>query len=115
MVSWIEYAAALHVFQPGIPTVDDKQRKVGDMNRQNVLRIVNSFKPLLLSYGYFEETIDKYARLNRIFHEDKPIITFSRWTAKVHEELQGLKKPLYIRVSASTFGGLGHSHIPLSY
>lgn len=60
------------------PKDDDKQRKVGDMNRQNVLRIVNSFKPLLLSYGYFEETIDK-------------------WTSKVHEELQGLKRPLYIR------------------
>ncbi|KIO32573.1 hypothetical protein M407DRAFT_18615 [Tulasnella calospora MUT 4182] len=57
---------------------DEKQRTIGEMNRQNVLNLVNALRPLLLSYGYFDETIDK-------------------WISKVNEELRELKRPLYVR------------------
>lgn len=57
---------------------DRKKRTIGEMNRQNVLRLVPAFRPLLLAYGYFDETIDK-------------------WILKVNEELRDLKRPLYVR------------------
>ncbi|KAG8948284.1 hypothetical protein FRC04_009922 [Tulasnella sp. 424] len=38
---------------------DEKQIIIGEMHRRNILHVVNSFRPLLLSYGYFDETIDK--------------------------------------------------------
>ncbi len=34
------------------------EKHIADMNVQNIMRIVNSFRPLLLEYGYFAETVD---------------------------------------------------------
>ncbi|KAG8961395.1 hypothetical protein FRC00_012415 [Tulasnella sp. 408] len=56
-----EEVGAKDVFVPVGPWEkgDRKKRIIGEMNRQNVLRLVPAFRPLLLAYGYFDETVDK--------------------------------------------------------
>lgn len=64
----------------GLPrTVSDKDRLTSEMMRQNFLRMVRSVRPLLLSFGYFEETVDK-------------------WSAGAIDEIENMKNKYYVRV-----------------
>lgn len=62
------------------PTVGERSKYVAELMRQDVIRFTASVRPLLLTAGYFEETIDL-------------------WTERVQDELKNLRRRLYIRVS----------------
>lgn len=57
----------------------DKDRLTSEMMRQNFLRMVQSVRPLLLSFGYFEETVEK-------------------WSAGAIDEIENMKNKYYVRV-----------------
>ncbi|KAG9048510.1 hypothetical protein FS837_012700 [Tulasnella sp. UAMH 9824] len=58
--------------------MSDKDRLTSEMMRQNFLRMVRSVRPLLLSFGYFEETVDK-------------------WSAGAIDEIENMKNKYYVR------------------
>lgn len=60
--------------------VSEKDKYVAELMRQDFYRLVEAARPLLLSHGYFGQTIDT-------------------WTAKVKEELSAMEKKAYVRVS----------------
>ncbi|KAG8912461.1 hypothetical protein FRC00_004469, partial [Tulasnella sp. 408] len=69
------------VYIPLGPWEDDmseKNKQISEFMRQNFFRMIQSVRPLLLSYGWFEETVDK-------------------WSAGAHEEVKILKNKYYIR------------------
>ncbi|KAG8904079.1 Eukaryotic peptide chain release factor GTP-binding subunit [Tulasnella sp. 403] len=67
----------------------DKGRYISELMRQDTIRIVTSFRPLLLSHGYFPETID-------------------RWTQKLNEELfPEPKKKVYVKTEATPSPSVG--------
>ncbi|KAG8913493.1 hypothetical protein FRC00_002290 [Tulasnella sp. 408] len=55
-----------------------KDKWIGEVMQQNVLWLVDAFRPLLLSYGFFAETVD-------------------RWSTNARDEVQNLKHKFYIR------------------
>ncbi|KIO29852.1 hypothetical protein M407DRAFT_46039, partial [Tulasnella calospora MUT 4182] len=56
-----------------------KDKQISELMGQDLLRLFQSARPLLLSYGWFEETVDK-------------------WSAGAEEEFKILKNKYYIRV-----------------
>ncbi|KAG9048513.1 hypothetical protein FS837_012703 [Tulasnella sp. UAMH 9824] len=70
------------VYIPLGPWEDDmseENKQISEFMRQNFFRMIQSVRPLLLSYGWFDETVDK-------------------WSAGAHEEVKILKNKYYIRV-----------------
>lgn len=61
-------------------SVTDKETYISKIMQQNFIRMVDSARPLLLSYGFFDETVD-------------------RWIANTREEVQNMKHRYYVRVS----------------
>ncbi|KAG8894813.1 hypothetical protein FRC01_012728 [Tulasnella sp. 417] len=55
-----------------------KDKQMADLMGQDIMRLIPSLRPLLLSYGWFDETVD-------------------RWGAGAHEEIKTLKNKYYIR------------------
>ncbi|KIO29850.1 hypothetical protein M407DRAFT_69943 [Tulasnella calospora MUT 4182] len=53
---------------------------ISELMRQDFVRLIQSVRPLLLSYGWFDETVDK-------------------WSAGAQDEIKILKNKYYIRVS----------------
>ncbi|KAG8918279.1 hypothetical protein FRC00_012637, partial [Tulasnella sp. 408] len=49
-----------------------KDKEIAEFMGQDIMRLIQSVRPLLLSYGWFNETVDK-------------------WTAGAHEEIRSLK------------------------
>ncbi|KAG8904698.1 hypothetical protein FRC01_008636, partial [Tulasnella sp. 417] len=88
LYSWLEDQG--NVWEDiGIKTVDvpigpweddmsTKDRQISEFMRQDFLRMIQSVRPLLLSYGWFNETVD-------------------RWSAGAYEEIKTLKNKYYIR------------------
>ncbi|KAG8953834.1 hypothetical protein FRC04_001464 [Tulasnella sp. 424] len=62
----------------GEDSLGERSRYVAELMRQDALRFTSSVRPLLLTAGYFEETLDL-------------------WTERVHDELRHLRKRMYIR------------------
>ncbi|KIO29851.1 hypothetical protein M407DRAFT_21104 [Tulasnella calospora MUT 4182] len=58
--------------------MSSKDKQISELMRQDFLRLIQSVRPLLLSYGWFEETVDK-------------------WSAGAQEETKILKNKYYIR------------------
>ncbi|KAG9019225.1 hypothetical protein FRB90_005056 [Tulasnella sp. 427] len=58
----------------------ERGRYIAELMCEDFFQFMNSVRPLLLTAGYFEETIDM-------------------WTNRIHTELNGLHQRLYIRVS----------------
>ncbi|KIO25770.1 hypothetical protein M407DRAFT_207534 [Tulasnella calospora MUT 4182] len=63
---------------PWKENMTEKEKYISGIMQQNFLRMVDSARPLLLSYGFFEETVD-------------------RWIANVKDEVQNMKHRYYIR------------------
>ncbi|KAG8976028.1 hypothetical protein FRC05_004659 [Tulasnella sp. 425] len=57
-----------------------KEKYISELMQRNFLLMVDSVRPLLLEYGFFAETVD-------------------RWTANAKDEVRNLKHKFYIRVS----------------
>ncbi|KAG8910003.1 hypothetical protein FRC00_009038 [Tulasnella sp. 408] len=62
----------------GEESLGERSKYVAELMRQDVIRFTSSVRPLLLTAGYFEETIDL-------------------WTERVQDELKNLRRRLYIR------------------
>ncbi|KAG9048508.1 hypothetical protein FS837_012698 [Tulasnella sp. UAMH 9824] len=58
-----------------------KDKYVSELMRQDFFRMIQSVRPMLLSYGWFDETVDK-------------------WSAGAHEEIKLMRNKYYIRVSS---------------
>lgn len=61
-------------------SVTAKEIYISEIMKQDFLRMIDSFRPLLLSYGFFEETVE-------------------RWTTNAKDEVQNVRHKLNIRVS----------------
>lgn len=66
--------------------VSDKDKYIAELMRTDALRLSTAVRPLLLSHGYFAQTIDG-------------------WAAKVKDELAQIKHKTYVKVCARSFGG----------
>lgn len=64
--------------------MSEKDKYVAELMRQDFYRLMEAFRPLLLSHGYFTQTVDT-------------------WITKVKEELAAMEKKMYVRVSTSIY------------
>ncbi|KAG9048514.1 hypothetical protein FS837_012704 [Tulasnella sp. UAMH 9824] len=58
--------------------ISEKDKQTSELMRQDLLRLIQSVRPLLLSYGWFNETVEK-------------------WSAGASEEIKLLKNRYYVR------------------
>ncbi|KAG8940678.1 hypothetical protein FRC04_005090 [Tulasnella sp. 424] len=58
--------------------MSSKDKYISELMRQDFFRMIQSAKPMLLAYGWFNETVDK-------------------WSAGTHEEIKTMRNKYYIR------------------
>ncbi|KAG8922926.1 hypothetical protein FRC00_006849, partial [Tulasnella sp. 408] len=59
-----------------------KDKKIAELMGQDIISLIPSVRPMLLSYGWFDETVDK-------------------WSTGAQEEIKSLKNKFYIRITVS--------------
>ncbi len=64
--------------------VSEKDRYISELMRQDAMRLSTAVRPLLISHGYFAQTVDS-------------------WAAKVKDELSNMKIRTYVKVSRSAY------------
>lgn len=61
--------------------MSDKDKYIAELMRQDMYRLTGALRPLLLSHGYFADTVDS-------------------WIKNIQHELAHLEKKMYVKVSA---------------
>jgi hypothetical protein len=62
-----------------LPVVSPRDRYVAELQRTDFLQVASTFRPLLITHGHFEETVDK-------------------WIERSSDELRNLRKKQYVKV-----------------
>lgn len=70
-----------HLTSLHLPLVNEKERYVSELMRQNILKVVSSWRPALLINGFPEESVDQ-------------------WIAKAQDEILNRKTHIYVGVSS---------------
>lgn len=64
--------------------VSEKDRYIAELMRQDMFRLIGALRPLLLSHGYFADTVDG-------------------WIKSIQQELAYMTKKMYVKVSLILF------------
>lgn len=80
-----------------LPLVSERERYVSELMRQNILRVVSSWRPALLINGFPEESVDQ-------------------WISKAQDEIVNRKSHIYVGVSSiDSLVFCDRSNVPCSF